>query len=266
MVRTLLGLLLILAIAGPAGGDDGSSEPAKVPLSTARANAKGNELAGEGKFGEAAEVYREEALIRPENGILQRNLAGALARSGSMEEGLAAYGQALRFAETPGQKAKALFDLGNALAMGGQAQQALETYASAMLLDPTDMDIKHNFEYLMKQSQQGDQKGNQQKEGDEKKDGEQEGENQEGEDQQDQKQEQNAEEQEGEQQQQPQPGDEDEQQPQPSQDAGETEEDQSMNPEDAKRLLDALLEEEKELQAERSRREQTQDHRVEKDW
>jgi Ca-activated chloride channel family protein len=254
MGRTLLALLLLIALGGLAGaesgGDDAETETAKVPLRTARANAKGNKLIESGNFGEAAEVYREEALRRPENGVLQRNLAGALSRSQAMDEGLAAYGQALRFAEGPKEKAKALFDLGNALAFGGQVQPALETYASAMLLDPTDMDIKHNFEYLMKQAQRGDQQGDDQ---DPEQDNEESGENQEGQ----------------EEQEQPQPGEENEQgeqQPQPAAESDDEEQDQSMDPEDAKRLLDALLEEEKELQAERSRREQTQDAKVDKDW
>jgi hypothetical protein len=41
---------------------------------------------------------------------------------------------------------------------------------------------------------------------------------------------------------------------------------EQMDPEDAKRLLDAMLEEEKELQAERNRQLQSCDPRIEKDW
>ncbi len=281
MGRTLLILMLAWGIAGVALAQDtaapaGDAEETvaeepdteKVPMRTARANAKGNKLATEGHFEEAAEIYREEALRRPENGVLQRNLAGALVRSGAADEGLAAYGQALRFAESPKEKAKALFDLGNALATGGQTQQALESYAAAMMLDPSDMDIKHNFEYLMKQSQEGDPDGEEQgdeqgeDQGEQESEGDEEGEQQQGE---------NNEGQEEQQQEQPQPepGEEDQQaedQPQPQPEQGEENPDESMDPEDAKRLLDALLEEEKELQAERQRREQTQDPNVDKDW
>ena len=49
-------------------------------------------------------------------------------------------------------------------------------------------------------------------------------------------------------------------QPQPSEPSEE------MSEEDAQRLLDAMLEEEKELQAERNQRKLTEKKNVEKDW
>jgi Ca-activated chloride channel homolog len=236
-----------------------------VPLATARVNDKGNELQRNGKFEEAAQVYREEALKRPENGILQRNLAGALSRSGQLEEGLAAYSQAVRFADTRQEKAAALFDLGNALVLAGQAEQAMQTWASAMMLAPEDMDIKHNFEYLLKQQQEQQQEQNDDQ--DEGEQGEQEqdqqeqpDQNQDDQDQESQDQEQKQEQSEQEQQEQDQANPDESQQPEPS------EENEQMSEEDAKRLLDAMLEEEKELQAERNRQAQIRDPNVEKDW
>ena len=253
MGRSLLGscLVLMMLICCDAAGAGKEPKPEKVPVGTARANARGNELLRKGEYAKAADVYREEALKRPENGILQRNLAGALVRSGQVEEGLPAYRQALRFSNSPQDKAKALYDLGNTLALAGQMQPALDSYAQAMLLDPEDLDIKHNFEFLMQQMQQQQQSQGQQ--------------NQQQNEQEQQQQQQQQQQQSEDQQQQSQPREEPkpelEKKPEPMQPF----DPEAMNPEDAQRLLDALLEEERELQAQRQRQ-QLQTRNVEKDW
>ncbi len=260
MGRTLL-ILLLAATAATATAQDSAPEPPRVPLATARANERGNELLAEGRFDEAARVYREEALKRPENGILQRNLAGALVRSGQADEGLAAYGQAIRFAKTREGKAAALYDLGNSLALAGQFEPALQTYASAMMMAPEDMDIRHNYEFVLEQLQQQEQQQQQEeqnpKDGDEDQeqqpqpDPNQQGEEEKPQDDPEQRDQQQTEENPAEQ-----------QQPQPA----EPTEGEAMDPEDAKRLLDAMLEEEKELQAERNKQVQPRNPNVEKDW
>ncbi|MCB9514284.1 MAG: hypothetical protein H6694_08235 [Candidatus Latescibacteria bacterium] len=260
MVRPLL-VAAALALAGASAVHAEDAAVPKAPLATVRANAKGNALVEKGDYGEAAKIYREEALKRPENPVLQQNLAGALARSNQMEEGLAAYSQAVRFAETPQARAGALYDLGNALATSGQLEPALQTYMAGMLLDPEDMELRHNYEIVLKQMQEQQQQQSEkpdQSEGDQDQDQQQ---------QQDQSQ----------QDQQPQPDSQD--QPQDQQQPQEQEQQQQdqleqaapddteqMSPEDAQRLLDAMLEEEKELQAERSKELKPRNPDVEKDW
>ncbi len=266
MVRSILVLLLMVAPASAA--EDTGAELPKVPLATANANAKGNALLSEGEFEEAAKIYREEALKRPENGVLQRNLAGALARSNQMDEGLAAYGQALRFADTPVDKAAALYDLGNTLALGGQFEPALQTYVSAMMLAPDDMDIRHNYEFVLDQLQQQQEQQEQQQEQDQEQqedgeEGDQEGEQQPQPDPEQQGEEEKPEEDSEQQQEQQNPDNPEEQQE--AQPAA-PEDGEAMDPEDAKRLLDAMLEEEKELQAERNKQVQPRNPNVEKDW
>lgn len=259
MVRPLLVALALLAALGGAGALAADKAPApkppRVPVAVARANARGNALVGERKFDEAAKVYREEALKRPENAVLQQNLAGALARSGQLEEGLAASQQALRFASTPATKSGVLYDLGNALATSGQLEPALQTYMAAMLLNPDDMDARHNYERVLRELQQQQQQQQQQ---------DQQQNEQENQDQQNQQQQQQQQQDQQQQQQnQPQKQEQQDAQEQQAQPTGDGEQ---MNPEDAKRLLDAMLEEEKELQAERNRQLQPRDPRVDKDW
>lgn len=260
MGRTLLACLLLLA-AGAAPAEEAPAP--KVPVATARANAKANALVREGEFESAAKIYREEALRRPENGILQRNLAGALVRSEQAEEGLAAYGQALRFAETREQKAAALYDLGNALAVGGQLEQSLQTYVSAMMLAPADMDIRHNYELVSEMLQEQQQQEQQQSQEPDQNEGDQDQENEPQADPNDQGEQQQPQDPDQEQQQQENPENPAEQQElQPA----EPDDGEAMDPEDARRLLDAMLEEEKELQAERSKQAQPRNPSVEKDW
>lgn len=262
MVRSLLAALALLAALGGVGAlaADGTppAKPPRVPVAVARANAHGNALVGEGKFHEAAAIYREEALKRPENAVLQQNLAAALARSGQLEEGLAASQQALRFAATPAAKSGVLYDLGNALATSGQLEPALQTYMAAMLLNPDDMDARHNYERVLRELQQQQQQQQQDQQQNEQQQNEQQ--NQDQQQQQEQQQEQQQQQQQQNQQQKQEQQESQEQQAQPVQEG------EQMNPEDAKRLLDAMLEEEKELQAERNRQLQPRDPRVDKDW
>jgi tetratricopeptide (TPR) repeat protein len=260
MVRTLLAATAIVLTGVSVGRAEEPASVPKAPVETARANAKGNALVEKGEYGEAAKIYREEALKRPENAVLQQNLAGALARSDQLEEGLAAYSQAVRFADTPKARAGALYDLGNALATSGQLEPALQTYMAGMLLDPEDMELRHNYELVLKQLQEQQQQEQQQSEKPQQSDGDQDQDQQEQPDpqQQDQDQPSPQDQQQQEQQQQEQQQDQVEE--------AEPDDTEQMSPEDAKRLLDAMLEEEKELQAERSKDLAPRNPDVEKDW
>ncbi|MBC8367620.1 tetratricopeptide repeat protein [bacterium] len=258
MDRTLL-ILTALLFAATAIAEEKSP---RVPLSTARANAEGNKKLEEGLYEDAAALFRGEALRMPENGILQRNLAGALARAGLGEEALASYGQALRFAEGRKEQAKVYYDLANTLTLGGEFEAALDQYTRALMLTPEDMDIKHNMEFLQRMMQEQEQQQEQQEqsensdENQEQKENENQNENsdQNQNQQQDQEQQQQDQSQQGEQEEQEQP------QPQSS------EEEQTMSEEDAQRLLDAMMEEEREFQEMRARQEIEEKDNVEKDW
>lgn len=256
MDRKILAIIALLAAAG-------ASAEERVPLSPARANAEGNKKVAEGQFEEAAGLYRGEALKMPENGILQRNLAGALARAGLGDEALASYGQALRFAEGRQEQAKVYYDLANTLALGGQLEPALEQYTRALMLTPEDMDIKHNIEFLQRMMQEQQQQEQQQQNENSDENQDQQEQQQDGQQQQQEGQDQQQQEQDQSQQQQPEQEPEQEQQPQPQ--PGEQEE-QPMSEEDAQRLLDAMMEEEREFQEMRARQEIEEKKDVEKDW
>jgi Ca-activated chloride channel homolog len=254
MDRKVLILLSMLS----AGNLIAQEEAPRVSLSTARTNAQGNEKLAEGLFEEAADLYRSESLRLPENGILQRNLAGALARAGLGEEALASYGQALRFAEGRQEQSKVFFDLANTLALGGQFEPALEQYTRALMLTPEDMDIKHNIEFLQRMMQESEQ---------EQDKGENENENQDQEQEQNQNQDQDQKEQQDQEQQDQNEGEQQQQDGEQEQELEpELEQEQAMSEEDAQRLLDAMMEEEREFQEMRARQEIDEKNNVEKDW
>jgi tetratricopeptide (TPR) repeat protein len=234
----------------------------RVPLSTARTNAEGNKKLEEGLYEDAAGLFRGEALKMPENGILQRNLAGALARAGLGEEALASYGQALRFAEGRQELAKVHYDLANTLTLGGEMEAALDQYTRALMLTPEDMDVKHNMEFLQRMMQEQEQQQEQQDQSENSDENQEQNEDSEQSQEQsdDQQQEQDQQQQ---QQDQSQQGEQEEQeQPQPQS----SEEEQPMSEEDAQRLLDAMMEEEREFQEMRARQEIEEKDNVEKDW
>jgi len=246
---------LVLIVLLPAFAATGEEASPRVPLDVARANAKGNEKVGEGLFEEAADLYRSEALKLPENGILQRNLAGALARAGLGEEALASYSQALRFAEGREEQAKVYYDLANTLTLAGQFEPAMEQYTRALLLNPADMDTKHNMEFLQRMMQEQEQQQEQQ---DQDQEQEQE--------QQDQQQEQEQDQQQQQDQQQGQEQQQEEQQQDQQQEQQAPEQEQPMSEEDAQRLLDAMMEEEQEFQEMRVQQQVEEKKNVEKDW
>ncbi len=255
MDRTIL-VFTTLLLAATAMAEE---KAPRVPLSTARANAEGNKKLEEGLYEDAATLFRGEALKMPENGILQRNLAGALARAGLGEEALASYGQALRFAEGRQEQAKVYYDLANTLTLGEELEAALDQYTRALILTPEDMDVKHNMEFLQRMMQEQQQQQEQNENSDENQE-QNENENQNENSDQNQNQQQDQEQQ---QQDQSQQGEQEEQeQPQPQS----SEEEQPMSEEDAQRLLDAMMEEEREFQEMRARQEIEEKDNVEKDW
>jgi tetratricopeptide (TPR) repeat protein len=225
-------LLCVIALTFAAG----------IARASWRSNVRaGDKLYEEGKYNEALVSYLE-ALQQP--GDTSR-VAFGLGNILHSQEKFQEAGQAFQGAlVNPDRdvRADALYNLGNALVGSQQYAEAVEAYKSALNLKPDQMDYLHNLElaqYLLEnppeQQQQQDQGGDQDQEPqeqDQNQDGQQDQQEQEQENQDQESQEQQDQEQGGEQQ---------EEQQQPT-------EPQEMSPEDAERLLNALQEDEKEVQ------------------
>ena len=199
----------------------------------------------EDKYEKALELYQEAQTRNPDSDTLAYNLGNTLYKLGRFDEAAGQYGKILE-KESPALTPRAVYNMGNTLfQMGRQAQnqeflkQALEAYKQSVVLDPDDEDSKYNYELtrrLIKEQQQ--QQQNQQNQEDQKKDDEQQNQQQQNQQQKEQKEKQENKQQDNQQQQQKQQQEEQQAQQQPV----------KMTKEEAERILDALMQMEKEMQ------------------
>jgi Ca-activated chloride channel family protein len=247
-----LGLLALLTTGG-------------IDRKAAQLNNQGNGLYDAKKYDEAAQLYDDAASRDPEAAAIYYNQGNALFRQGKLEE---AAKLLQRGAQSPdaSTRQRSLYNLGNALYGTKKLPEAVAAYRQALVLDPRDRDAKINFEKalreLQQQQQQQQQQGQQGKQGDQKKDSQ--GQNQQQEQQGEQSKDQQSKEQQSKEQQgQPQSQDQQPPPPQPARldsvPAGE------LSKEEALRILEAMRQQEKELQAEKARH-RVRTRRVDKDW
>jgi hypothetical protein len=247
-------------------------------------NRDANQAFEQQQFEQSTELYDEALTLEPESGIISYNLGNSLYRQGQFDEAATALMRGA-LSDDPQVRQSALYNLGNTFVQMQKYPEALTAYRKALELDPNDLDTKINFEkalQLLQQQQQQQQQQQEQKPGDDKQEGDnqqdQQNQNQDQQQQQDQdqqgdqQQEQNDEQEQQQNQDQSQ-GDQDQEQ-QEQQDEQQQQEAQAdslravgeMTPEEALRILDAMREQEKELQKEKMRKAQARVRGVEKDW
>lgn len=211
----------------------------------------------------------QSAVAEQEDPALSYNLGAAAYKGQNYPEALKAYSAAVQSGEI--DPARVAYDQGNVLYQSGELEAALESYRSALRSDPDDEDARFNYELTLRQLEQeekqepGDQDENEQQDSDAPRDStgqsqEDEQPQGEGEEQPD---EQQGEGEQGEDQQQGSGGEEDQQPPQDGEGA-QRQEGQLLSPEEAKRLLNAITPEERELIKARLR--SSKRRKVEKDW
>lgn len=274
------GLLLVLVVvAFPAMVGFGDSAESR--------NRRANRYYRDGKYDEALAEYRGAQVHKPELRELAFNAGDALYRKGELPNALREFEQASAASDSL-LAAAAYYNAGNAFMNMGDLESAIESYRSSLILNPSDGDTKFNLELALslleqqqqqqQQEQQG-QQGEQQQEGqDQQQQGEQEqdeekqnDQGQQGDQEQD-EQEQDEQEQQGDQerdeQNQDQQRDDQQQLGQEGPQDGQSsqEETEAMSLEEAERLLDALEESEKELQAEIRSAASKSRKKVDKDW
>jgi Ca-activated chloride channel family protein len=209
--------------------------------------AAGNRLYDEGRYDEAHEQYLEALREAPDSPIVPFNDGNALYRTEEFQRAMEAYQQAVQNGD-PAVESQAWYNLGNALFRQQQLEPAVEAYKEALRRNSTDTDAKHNFELALEQLQQQDQQQQSDEQQDDKEpsdDGDDQ-QDQQGDQQEDQQPDQDR--QEGDEPepdqaegQQDQPPEEGEQQPQPGE----------LSREEAERLLQAINEDQSQLQRQR---------------
>lgn len=236
----------------------GFAAPTELAGQAGRAETReGNRLYEEGRYAEAHAKYLEALLEAPDSPIIRFNDGNALYRGQDYESALESFRAAVESGD-PQLAAAAWYNLGNTLYRQGALPESLEAFKQALRADPADVDAKHNLERVLEQMQQQQQQ--QQGDGEDEQENQPENEEQPSEgggqdqDQQDQPQ-QESEQQEPEDEQDPNRNPEQSPQPDPEQDPDESEQPREggtpppgeMTREEAERLLDAIQEDQDEV-------------------
>ena len=189
----------------------------------------GNKLYADSSYNESEIQYRK-SLEKDQNYFKASfNLADAIYKQGRYEEASALFSALKDNAPTETDLAKVYHNLGNSLFKQQKLEEAITAYKSALRITPNDEQTRHNLALSKKQKQKQDQQGNKDNKQDQK-------ENKDGEQKEEQKENQQQEKKENQQQKQ------DEQQKQPK------EKKEEMSKEDAEKMLQAIEQQEKDLQ------------------
>lgn len=223
---------------------------------TVRSHVKsGNEAYEKTKFADAEAEYKKALELDPKSLEAQFNLGNAYYKQQRFDEAQRSYGTTIAASQSPGGRSMAYYNLGNALFRSNKLHESIEAYKQALRLNPADDDARYNYQLAkdrLKQQNQQQQSGQnkQQNQQQDKKDQQQQNSNQ----QRDQK----------DQQQQPQP--EQSKQDKLNQQQSQAQQQKTQMPkEQADRILEALRNNEKDLQKQLRKRAAARVY-IEKDW
>ena len=208
---------------------------------------EGNKQYEAEKAADAEKSYRRALDVDEKSNTTTFNLGNAMYRQQKFDEAVREFEKAASGTTDKTDKARAYHNLGNSYLQQQKLKESVEAYKQALRNNPNDADTKYNLSYalnLLKQQEQQQNQDNQKN----KDNQDQQNQKQDNQDQQDQNQQQD---------QQDQKKDEKQQQQQQ----------QQISREDAQRLLEAIAQEEKELQEKLQKKEQV-GHRqkIEKNW
>ncbi|WP_255553917.1 tetratricopeptide repeat protein [Mesonia aestuariivivens] len=239
------------------------------------------------EFEKAEAKYREAISKDPENAELKYNLGTVYHNKNKNTESVVRLNQSAKISESKSIKHKAFHNQGNVFMKEEKYGEAIEAYKNALRNDPTDEETRYNLALAKEKAkqQQQDQDQNKDKEEENKKNENEEGENKEDQEQnKDKKENQEGDqgkdqEENGEQnKQEKKEGEGDQEKPQPDKeqqgDKGEEGKEQSqqpvkgqMSPQQMKNLLEAMENQEKEIQDKiNARRAKGQPKTTDKDW
>lgn len=234
--------------------------PLLVSAQTVRSHiSEGNEAYEQKRYGDAEAEYKKAQSRDPRSLEARFNLGDAYYKQDRYDEALRAFSEAGMNTKNPHEQAASFHNIGNALLKSGKIEESIEAYKQALRRNPTDDDTRYNLQYareLLKQQQQSKDKNQQQQEKDRDKE---EKENQKKDQQQNQDQRE-----EEKQQQKNQQTQQDEQQAREEQ-AKAAQQKHQIPKEQAEQILQALRNNEKELQKQLRKREGVR-VKVEKDW
>ncbi|MBU1888080.1 MAG: tetratricopeptide repeat protein [Candidatus Omnitrophica bacterium] len=233
----------------------------------AKKNKEGVKLYKEGRMDDALSKWRDAQIDSPDKEELHYNIGSALYGQKKYEDASNEYEKSLGTKDA-GLHAKTYYNMGNSSYRMGKLPEAIEFYKKTLDMNSDDEDAKYNIEFVRKKIKEDLQKKESQQAKSQRENQEEQGESEEqkSQGQQEQQQQQEAqakqeEKKEGEEKQEKSARKEAQEQQE-----GEQAKEGKMSKEDALRLLDALKDDEKDLQKELRTQPGEGRYRVEKDW
>jgi Ca-activated chloride channel family protein len=199
---------------------------------------KGNRAFKEGDYKTALDYYHQAEVERPETPELHYNIGSALYGEQKYEEAEEKLQKSFA-ADDILKEAAGHYNLGNVYYRMGDYQRAILSYQQSLELNPDDMDAKYNLELarkMLKEQIKPEQQQQQQQQQQEQQD-----------------QQENQDQEQQQQQEQPQPQDDQEQDQEEQEQQPQQMDENEMSKEDAERILNALKDDEKDLQKQQQR-------------
>ena len=128
---------------------------------TASKNNEGNKLYNQRKYDEALKMYTDAQASRPDAPELHYNIGNVLFRKKEYDKAVEEYLRA-QAAPDRGLSQAATFNRGNALLMQGRPEEAIQAYVQSLRARPDDADAKRNLELALKLLQEKKKKQQQQ--------------------------------------------------------------------------------------------------------
>jgi Ca-activated chloride channel homolog len=215
---------------------------------------QGNRYFKNEKFDNAELSYRKALEEKKVDNIAGFNLGGALYRQEKYEEAGRQFQAAAASSTEKASTAKAFHNLGNSLLQAGKIDESIEAYKDALRRNPNDLGTKYNLSYAQLMKKQQEEKKDQQGDQNDKNNEKDKKENSEEKKDQDQQKEQDDKQQ-------------NQQQDEQKEEQQQAKQDVKISKEDAKRLLEALANDEKKVQ-EKVKKEKASANKVRtiKDW
>lgn len=112
-------------------------------------NNKGVDLYKEGKFADSEVNFKKGTLKKPKNFETNFNLGDAYYKQGRYDDAIKSYRSALSETENTEQKAKVYHNIGNSLLKDKKIKPSIEAYKNSLKLNPKDEETKYNLSYAL---------------------------------------------------------------------------------------------------------------------
>jgi Ca-activated chloride channel family protein len=129
----------------------------EVLLRPQRFTSQGRKAYGKGDYPRAEERFEQAAGVRPDDPCTRFNTADSLFKSGKLDQAAELF-RALGGDERSPFAAAARYNLGNVLLQKQDFKGAVESYRSALELQPGDADTRHNLEVALRALQEQQRK------------------------------------------------------------------------------------------------------------